>query len=417
MYENIKKLAQELKPDIIQFVQELVNVPSPTGHEKDIVALIKTYLDKLEYNEVFVDEIGNIVGIMKSSDESSSIIYNSHLDHCPIKSEEEWEHGAFNAKIVDDVIYGCGISDSKAAIASQIYAGYILKKIGGLKGDYIFTGVVKEGSVGCFGIRYLCDATLKNILEKVSLMVLGNPTNLDIFLGHRGKVEFDFTVYGHTCRSSVPNLGVNAIYRMLPVINQVKALSSTLPSHPLLEKATIAVTSISSHPQGSSIPDRCSISIDRHFLPTEPLKEVIGQLQAVIDKITATDPSFKAMIKIKQTHENSYTSYNQKVPRLLLPFLMDSKSDLVQNIETGLKNAGQNPDFGIWTFPTDGSYTNGVMGIPTIGYAPGEERFMGTPFDCVNIESLVKATVGYASIHTYLTNCGWGELNSHELPH
>lgn len=407
MYEKIKNHVESLKPDIIELTRELIRIPSPIGEEKDIVDLIKNYLLKLEYDDVFVDEIGNIVGIMKSSGESSSIIYNSHLDHYEIKAKNNWVHGPFNANVIDDVIYGCGASDSKGSIACQIYAGYILKKMGILKGDYIFTGVVKEGAVGCFGIRYLCDTTLKDILEKVSLIVLGNATNLDIYLGHRGRVEFEITTYGRTCYSNVPQLGINAIHRIVPFIQDLHDLIKILPSHPFLGKTTLAITSINSMPQGENkVPDRCLLSVDRYFLPAETLKEVIGQLQAIIDKNSAIEPTFKSTVKIKTNIETSYTGYTQEVPRLLLPFLMDAQLSLIQKVKAALNTINQNTHFGSWNFPTDGSYTAGVLGIPTIGYSPGAERYIGTPFDCVEIDALIKATMGYAAIHYYLTHSG-----------
>ncbi|MBC7474253.1 MAG: M20/M25/M40 family metallo-hydrolase [Candidatus Sericytochromatia bacterium] len=403
MDQIFKEESEKLRDDIVSFAQKLIQTPSNTGHEGHISEIILAELQKLNYDEAFIDRIGNVVGIIYGSNTDFNIIYSSPMDHVEPENFKLWENDPYSGVIVSDAIYGIGASDSKGAIASQIYAGSILKKTNSIKNiNYIVAFMVQEGSAGCFGTKYLYENTLKDRNLNINFAVLGNATSLNIYLGQRGRAEFELSIYGRTNNSIVPWLGVNAIYKITPVIKYIEDLSDTLPTHPLLDESTIAITSVTTLPdKENSIPDRCILKIDRRFFPNESLNDVKGQLQAIINKIMGEDSTFRATLKIKSEKFTSYKGFTQDVPRLMLPFLTDESHPLIQKIYPELKKLQENINFGAWYFNTDGGYTNNI-GITTIGYSPGEEKFYNTPFENVSIKNLIMATAGNATIYKSL---------------
>ncbi len=397
--------AEFLKNDIVNFTQKLIQTPSLSGNEGHLAELILAELQKLNYDEAFIDEIGNVIGIIYGKESDFNILFSSHMDHNEPGDFSLWTHEPYSGDKDNDSIYGIGASDAKGAIASQIYGGVILKKTKKLnRGNYIVAFAVQESSAACFGTRHLYENTLKERNLPVNFVVLGNATSMNIYLGQRGKAEFELTVYGRTNHSIVPWLGINAIHKILPVIKAIEDLTDTLPSHPMLDESTLAITNIKTLPDRSNaIPDRCILKIDRRFFPSEPLDEVKGQIQAIIDRIAGDDHTFRATLKLVSSKYTSYKGYSEVLPKLMLPFLTDEDNYLIQKIYPFLKKLQENVNMGTWYFNTDGGYPSSVLKIPTIGYAPGEEKYYNTPYEKVSINNLVTCAAGNATIYSTLT--------------
>jgi acetylornithine deacetylase/succinyl-diaminopimelate desuccinylase-like protein len=186
---------------------------------------------------------------------------------------------------------------------------------------------------------------------------------------------------------------------MMGVIQGVEQLSTSLPVHPFLDKSTIAVTGIDSAPAGASrVPDRCTISLDRRFLPAEAPDAVVWQVQSIVNQLTAQDAEFKGEVRVRQAVVTSYTGLTQTAAKLMHPFVTESHHALVKGTVAALEGVGQQPRLGKWNFTTDGGYTAAVKKIATLGYAPGDEKFAQTPFDRVSVDKLVQAAGGYAAI-------------------
>jgi acetylornithine deacetylase/succinyl-diaminopimelate desuccinylase-like protein len=231
------------------------------------------------------------------------------------------------------------------------------------------------------------------------LVVLGNPTNLDVHLGHRGRLELEIITIGRTSHAGAPWLGVNAITKMTGVLDGVLQLSTSLAGHPFLDKSTICVTGIESAPTGTSrVPDRATIAIDRRFLPAEAPDAVVWQVQSIVNQLAARDPEFKGEVRVRQAAVTSYTGLSQTATKLMHPFVTESNHALVRDAMNALAAVGQQPSFGKWNFTTDGGYTAAVKKVATIGYAPGDEKFAQTPFDRISVDKLVQAVGGYAAI-------------------
>lgn len=394
------------KEDIINFTKKLIQIPSNTGNESHISELISSELKKLDYDKVFVDDIGNIIGIIEGNEKGINILNLSHMDHHIPTDFELWKHDPYSGHIDNNIIYGIGASDCKGAIASQIYAGSLLKKNNLInKGKYIVCFTVSEGYSTCFGTKFLFDKSIKELDLDINLVILGNSTSLNIYIGQRGRVEFELEIYGRTNASIFPLLGINAVHKIPPIIKGIENLMDNLNSDPIFEQSTIAITSINTLPKSNTkIPDRCILKIDRRFFPNESLAEVKQQIQTIIDKISIDDITFKASLNIVKENCVSYTNYKEKLDKIMYPFYTDEKNPLVQSVYKTLKEQNNETILGTWYFNTDGGYPSLIHNIPTIGYGPGDEKFFATAFDQVKLDNIFSATIGYANIFSNINN-------------
>jgi putative selenium metabolism hydrolase len=398
MKEQMIGLANQLGEEVIAFTRKLIQTPSISGDEKMVADLCMAEMIKLGYDHVFRDGIGNIIGIIKGAGEGKNIMFNSHMDHVDPGDLRNWEYAPYDAIVHDGYIHGRAASDDKGGIAAQIYAGAVLKKLARLKGDFIFTAVVQEEPTGMFGIKYLCDVTCKQKGINFDLMISSEATSLNVFIGHRGRMEIEVTTLGRTCHASTPERGINAVYHMIPLIEGVRRIAANLPEHGFLGKATLALTNITSLPGRLSIvPDICKISLDRRLVPGETMEQAMGPIMDLIRNLSV-DPAFKAEVGIKKVKETSYTGYTAEVEKYMDPWSIDKNHEYVTAVIQSLKAVGQNPEIGKWDFATDASYVTGKLNIPSVGYSPMEEQYAHTAFDRVKIENIISAVAGNAAI-------------------
>ncbi len=397
---NLLDAAADLNDDMLDFARTLIRTPSLSGDEKAVATLCESEMQRLGYDEVFIDEIGNVVGIIRGNGGGCNLMYNSHMDHVDPGNEALWDYPPYGGVMENGYIHGRAASDVKGGLATQIYAGALLRQAGiSLRGDYIVTGVVQEEPAEMFGIQFLCSNTLPAHGIRFDLMISSEATGLNLFLGHRGRVEIEVMTEGRTSHGSAPWRGVNAVSKMLPVLEQINRLAETLPAHPLLGRSTLALTNITCSPgRLSIIPDLCTVSLDRRLLPEESCELALSQIETILSTLSEKDPEFKATARIRTVRETSWTGYSMDCAKKMAAWMLRPDHPLVIEILKALHSIGQTPDFGKWDFATDASYVTGVLGIPTVGYSPMEEQYAHTPQDRVSTELMRKALAGNAAI-------------------
>ena len=385
---------------LVAFAQALIRTPSPSGAESAVATLIAARLRDLKFDDVFTDEVGNVVGLLKGRADGPSVLFCAHMDTPEPGDLELWERDPLDAHLDGDQLTGLGASDAKGSIASFTYGAAALKAADvPLAGDVLVAFVVMAERAEAFGISHLFEKTLPARGMRPALVVMGDPTGLNLYLGQRGRMELEVTTVGRTAHASTPWLGQNAVYKMIPVMEGLQDLSTMLPSHPFLGKSTLSLTNISSTPgRFSIIPDRCVAAIDRRYLPNESLSTILDQVQAILIRTSQSDPEFRGEAKVRIVQETAYTGFTREVPKLLAPFVTPESNPWVVKALSALEALGESPRFDKWHFSTEGGYTAGVLGIPTGGYAPGEENYSHTPYDRVSVSKLVRAAMGTAAI-------------------
>lgn len=426
MKDAIKKYSEAMFEDMKLFAQKLIQTPSISGAEKDVADLNMAEMEKLGYDEVFRDDHGNVVGLVKGTEEGPTIMYNSHMDHVSPGDYDNWEGydpygGLIDVCAVDtknkmpdeaECIHGRAASDVKCGEAVQIYAGGLLVKLKEagfpVKGTFMFTGVVQEEPAEMVGMLHLVDKTLPEKGLTYDAMVSSEATSLKLYCGHRGRVEMLITVYGRTSHGSAPWLGINSIYKAMPLIAKIKdELYPSLPSDEDLGQASLSLNIIECSPGALSIvPDKCMLSIDRRTLPGETAEHALAQIQGLIDELSAADPEFKADAIVKSADEVSYTGMTYNAKKIMAPWKISRDHGFVKAATAALEAVEQEVEYGYWDFGTDASKTCGIDRKPTIGYSPMQEQYAHTPYDKCRTDFMLTALEGNVSIFLHATEAG-----------
>jgi len=399
MGTEIERILDNCYDDMVAFARKLISLPSVTGEESEVAAAIMTEMKRLGYDEVMTDSTGNVIGVIKGSGGGEHIMYNCHMDHVSPGDLDAWQFPPYDAVIDGGFIHGRGASDTKGAIAVQVYAAAAVKKSGAAhKGDIIVTMVVEEEPGDMWGMRQLYDEVFLKYPGKIGLLVLGEATGLNVYLGHRGKVEIELRVQGKIAHSSAPWRGVNAVYLMQPVIKEIAELCDKLPKHDFLTDSSITITNITCSPGWlSTVPDRCAVTVDRRFLPHENMETITNEMEGLLKRGGLT-PGVDAEISFRNYSHISYTGISGTLPLYKTAFLTSKDDAHVVSAVKALNELGQHPAYKCWSFGTDGALVATEYGIPTIGYSPCEEEYAHTPIDRVNLDLMKKAFIGYTAI-------------------
>ncbi len=387
MNNKINFLVNEKKDKLIKFTQELISIPSPPGKEDDVRKLIKGEMEHIGFDDITIDAIGNLYGSLGNG--SQIIAFDSHMDTVDVGNPENWKHEPFNGKIENEIIYGRGASDQKGGLATTLYALKILTEIGIPDNlQIIFVGSVREEEHEGLNWQHLIE--VERI--KPDKVILTEPSNLQIAIGQKGRVDLKITTNGISAHGANPDQGINAIYNLLPIIEDIRKLQKNLHIDPLLGKAQISVTAIeSSSPNINATPDKAIIYVDRRLVSNESDITAIEQLKNLESFKTIQTRIFIPEYTVQLNSRKKFT-FKSYYPS----WIMDQKHPFVQQAMGVYREQFQEePKLKYWPFSTNGAATKGIFNIPTIGFGPGKEEHAHTPEDQVAINQLIKATEFY----------------------
>ncbi len=244
--------------------------------------------DQNRRKSILVQKKGGLNIIIRGDAAGPTVMPNGHLDIVPAGNIENWEgFDPFGAVIdKDGNIRGRGTADLKGGLSVQLYTMKLLKQLkddGFMpKGNLIFSAVVHEEAAEMFGMEYLLNETLPKKNLEVDVVFLCEPTGLELVLGQRGKVELVVTTKGRTSHSSNPKAGINALEKMVPILDCIfNKMNGTGTSHELLGDSSATVTNLVCRPGGLSIiPDKCEISIDRRYMPDQKVDDLLAEFES-----------------------------------------------------------------------------------------------------------------------------------------
>lgn len=388
MNKQILGTAQNYRVELTEFMRNLVKAKSYSAQEKDVVLTIKEEMEKVGFDEVIIDGMGNILGRIGNG--KTVIAMDAHIDTVEVGNPRLWKVDPFEGVLKNDIIYGRGASDQKAGMASMIYGARVMKDLG-LLGDFTLyvTGTVMEEDCDGLCWQYI----IKEDKIKPDFVVITEPTNLNIYRGHRGRTEIQIRTTGMSCHASAPERGSNAVYKMARIISEIEKMNGNLKDNDFLGKGTVAVTQIFfESPSQNAVPDECTIQLDRRLTAGETQETVISELKEAINRAGET-----AEIIELYYDRPSYTGLSYPTKKYFPTWLMEEKSEIVQRTVKAYKEVfGTVPKVDKWTFSTNGVATAGMFNIPTIGFGPAHEIYAHSPDDQVPVDHLIKATAMYA---------------------
>ncbi|MBZ5726008.1 MAG: YgeY family selenium metabolism-linked hydrolase [Acidobacteriia bacterium] len=384
---RLAALAQSYEADIVQFLRDLIAIPAESSHEGPVIARIRQEMEKVGFDEVRIDPMGNILGRIGSG--KSVIMMDSHTDTVGVGDPKEWAWDPYRGKVEDGYIYGRGACDQRAGMASMVYAGKLIKELG-LAGDYTLYVVGSVQEEDCDGLPWLY--ILKEDGIRPDCVVITEPSSLRIYRGHRGRMEIEVHLRGKSCHASAPERGDNPVYKMSRLVAEVEKLNTRLREDPFLGRGTIAVTEIRSlSPSLCAVPGACSIHLDRRLTAGETKESALAEVKALAG---AED----AEIEILNYETPSYTGLRYPMEKYYPTWVLEESHPLALAAVATYETLWQKPPVvDKWTFSTNGVGSMGLMGVPTIGFGPGEEEVAHSVVERVPIRHLVEAAQFYAA--------------------
>lgn len=388
---QIRSSVEEIREGLIEFTRQLVRIPSITCQEGDAARLTAKKMRELDYDEVQIDGYGNVLGRVGSG--PKVLLMDAHLDVVRADAAAGWTHPPFSGDLEDGFIHGRGSSDTKSSLAGLVYAGALMKRLGLLDGKtvYVSASIMEEDYDDA-----LMDALLQEQNLRPDYVLIAEPSNLKIALGHRGLAVFTITAPGVSSHASMPEKGVNAVYVMNEIIRRVQELSHKLQNSPG-EHGTVALTRIESHSASlNAVPDGCTIYLDRR-LSLEDTEEAVSR---ELDGLVAGTNAFWAVYISEGTswkgkavtlrHFSPAWETRPEAP------LTRAASEAYQELFS------EKAPLCKWEFATTGMATAGKWNIPTIGLGPGDIQLAHKANECCSVSSLAAACEFYINLITKL---------------
>jgi putative selenium metabolism hydrolase len=384
--------ARRHESDIVNFLREMIAIPAESGHEGERCERVKREYERLGFDEVFFDRLGNVVARLGTG--PFKILMDGHIDCVGVGDPAAWEHDPFEGKLEAGKVWGRGAVDELPAIACMAY-GSLLAAERGLSSEvslYLTASVMEEDCDG-YCLLHLID----NEGVRPDVVVIGEPTDLGVYRGHRGRVEATISTAGKSSHAAFPEHGDNALYKLAPIISDIEALNERLPSDDFLGKGTVVVSFVEcTSPSLNAVPDSGRIYIDRRLTAGETVEEALVQLRAL--------PHLgDGKVELLEYDGVSWRGEPARQEKFFPTWVLPETHPLVEGVAAAVESVlGSPPRISRWSFSTNAVATMGRHGIPTAGFAPGLEELSHTTGEWVAIEDLVRATAVYSLIPEYL---------------
>jgi succinyl-diaminopimelate desuccinylase len=374
------------KKELVDLTIQLVQTPTenPPGNEKVAAQFLKSILPKMGFKvKILLSPKGrwNIVAEKRWGKGGRTLIFNGHLDVVPAGDPSQWKYLPFQGKLYKGRIYGRGASDMKSGIASFIHALSMIDRseISLHQGAVILHLVSDEESHGHQGMGFL---TQRGGIQGDAALV-GEPTDLRPVIAHKGALWFRISTFGKSAHSAKPHLGVNAIEKMIKLMDRLNSLPLE-KEHPLLGKPTLSIGTIQGGTKINVVPDRCEIEVDRRMLPGEKKKEVLGEMKEILDSLQSQDSLFQ---------------YRMDEIDFAEPSEVDPEEEIVRvGVEAIQEVVGKKPPLRAFSGFTDSRFYINQCHIPTLVFGPGDTNQIHTTDESVEVEALVHAAHIYGLI-------------------
>lgn len=387
--DKVRELAKRDEAAVVQFLRDIVAIPSFSTQEENVVKRIAKEMETVGFDEVRIDAVGNVIGRMGNG--PVKIMFDNHIDTVGVGDPASWKgRDPFDPKLENGKIWGRGVVDEKAAMASTVYAAKIIKELG--LGDQCTVWVVGSAiEEDCDGLTQL--HLIQNEGIRPDYVVLGEPTDLNVYRGHRGRVEMIITIKGRSAHAAHCEKGVSALYKAARILLDIEKLNDRLAHDDFLGKGTITASFMDVKTASlNSVPNAAIIYLDRRLTVGETKESALEEIRAL--------PSMgDAEVEILQYEATAWTGKKVEQDKYFPTWVLDEQHVLVQAAVEAIEAArGTKPKVSRWVFSTNGVATMGRLGIPTIGFAPGLEELAHTTDEYINVADLVDAVAGAALI-------------------
>ncbi|MFZ5918600.1 MAG: M20/M25/M40 family metallo-hydrolase [Chloroflexota bacterium] len=391
LHETLTALTARYRAELIAFCQQIVRTPSLPGEEGPVANLVHDEMARLGYDEVWIDEWGNVIGLLRGQSSGRSILFNGHMDHVDPGDAADWLYPPFGAEIHDGRLWGRATADMKGPLAAMIHAvGALAREKIRPAGDVYVAAVVQEEVSGLGSIKLA--QTLRT-----DCAVVGEASSNQLARGHRGRVEPVITVRGRSVHASVPRQGVNPHAVLARFIQRLESL-------PLAHDETFGHSSVaptlylSDQSSGNVLPGEIRLHLDWRNIPGETAADVLAQLQPLLQSCLAEVEGSQGEVSLYSHELRTHTGQKETLPAVFPSFALAADDPWVLKGQQVLARTLARPvKVIVWPFATDGGHLM-AAGIPTIGFGPAEAPTLHTVRENVPLDLLIEGMLGYMGL-------------------
>jgi putative selenium metabolism hydrolase len=381
---------------LVPFCQALIRAASPPGREDQAAALVAEELRALGFRDVRVDAFGSVAGTHGPPD-GPAVLLDGHLDTIELVEPQAWTHDPLGGELEDAKIHGLGVVDMKAGLAAMVHGVARAAAAAALSGPVHVTGTVGEEIIEGPALGAWLD-----VLGPAAV-VIGEPTDLHLHVGQRGRAEVVLETFGRPAHSAHAWHGRNAVYDMVAAVPHLRQVP--LPRHAFLEPGAIELTDLISapYPSLSNVPHYARATFDRRTLPGEDVEAVLGPLRGALAPLAKGDPEFSARVSIAPGEVRCYTGATLRAEKFAPAWYTPPDSPLVVAGRAALAAIGLDRPLGAYRSCTNGSAAGGTRAIPTLGFGPAPNELAHRPNEWVSVAELELAAQGYAALAVALS--------------
>jgi putative selenium metabolism hydrolase len=341
----------------------------------------------LGYDEIRIDEVGNVLGRIEGRGQAPALMFNTHLDHVDVGDPAGWPHPPFGGEIHDDRVWGRGAVDIKGPMAAQVVG--VARLLAGERppGDVWVTAVVQE-EIGGVGARHLAET-----LPPIPIVVVGEPSHNTLRRGHRGRTELVAHISGRSVHASVPERGVNPLFALGLFLGGLETLK--MPTDTDLGPSTVAPTLLRTDQTSANVvPGEVWQTCDWRNIPGQSGEDARAMLQAVAARVLAENPAHAESeidVVIPVIERRTYTGLERPIPGANPAYILPADHPAVVAAEDICREVLKEVrPTGVWQFATDGGHF-AEAGMAPVGFGPGDEFLAHTVNEHIEISALEEA--------------------------
>jgi len=387
--EMLRQAAAEHEERLVAFCRALIQTRSMPGEETDAALAVQAEMQRLGYDDVWIDDVGNVVGVLRGSGSGPSVMLNTHLDHVSAGDEAGWPFPPFEGRVHEGAIWGRGAMDIKGPTAAQVYGAALLGASNARPPGDVYVAAAVQEEVGGLGSIELARTT------RTDAAVIGEATQNELRRGHRGRIGLVARISGRSAHASMPERGINPHYTLARFLDALEGFA--VEEDAFLGRETFAPTLLFTDQTSSNVvPGEVRLHIDWRTVPQRKPEQIRRELQGLLD--AALVHGATGEVAIMEERLRTHTGAERDVPTAFPSFALAEDDPLVVAAQGALEEVfGRAIPVGRWEFATDGGHLM-AAGIPCIGFGPGDETLAHTNQEHVPIAQLTEATLGYAAL-------------------
>lgn len=363
---------------------------NPPGNEALMAGFLKEELERLGLeSELYPLEEGrsSVVGWWPARDDLGDgprpkLVYSAHLDVVP--AGEGWTSDPWQGTIIPGRIAGRGATDMKGALAAMMCAaGAVARSRARLDYDVVFAFTADE-EVDSRGAADLVD---RGVLEGTRAIVIGEPTDMEVACAEKGALWLELETRGTAAHGSMPELGKNAILRMLRALQAVEGTDLGGGSHPLMGRPTLSIGTIRGGTKTNVVPDRCVATLDLRTVPGQKHGDLVDAVRtAAANGGAAPTSGGYPGVAVRMLLDRPPVETDPQHP--LVRLVMEVASDAARRVSEPI---------GVPYF-SDGAVYGPRLGAPIVICGPGHPGQAHQANEWVSIDNLVHAARVYAGL-------------------